>query len=237
MLEVVDLSASYRGVLAVRDITLSVPDGKTVALLGPNGAGKSTAMLCIAGAHKPDYGVIELEGADVSRLSPQRRVERGMALVPEGRYLFPELTVTQNLNVGFTGTGRTTRSFRAFREWIFELFPPLAERRSLAAGSLSGGEQQMLAVARALASEPKLLMLDEPSLGLAPPIVAQVYGTLRVLIETTDISILLVEQYADKALRFADFAYILRNGRVVASGDAEELRSDEALVESYLGGV
>jgi len=228
LLEVDELTVAYGRLTALDGVNVAVPDGAVVAILGPNGAGKTTLLRAVAGLAPATSGSIRLEGETLEGLPPHRRAERGVCLIPEGRGIFPALTVADNLEVALGGDGE-----RAGR--VFEFFPVLGERRSQLAGTLSGGEQQMLALARAVGSAPKLLMADELSLGLAPMLVATINDALRRLHEEEGRTILLVEQYAAHALALADFVVILNRGTVAWAGEPDELRASKVLVESYLG--
>jgi branched-chain amino acid transport system ATP-binding protein len=238
-LAVRNIQIVYGGAIeAVRDVSLEVRSGQIVALLGSNGAGKSSVLKAISGVLDAEDGEIEkgsihLFGEAVERASAPLIVKRGMVQVPEGRRLFASLTVDENLIVGahLQGAGHLAEA----RDYVYELFPRLADRRKQIAGYLSGGEQQMVAIGRALMSRPKVLALDEPSLGLAPLIVAEIFNTIRGLRETYGLTILLVEQNASRALAIADYAYILENGRVVLDGNSEQLRSNQDVREFYLG--
>jgi branched-chain amino acid transport system ATP-binding protein len=238
-LAVRNIQIVYNGAIeAVRDVSLEVRPGQIVALLGSNGAGKSSVLKAISGVLDAEDGEIEkgsihLFGEAVERASAPLIVKRGMVQVPEGRRLFASLTVDENLSVGahLQGAGHLAEA----RDYVYELFPRLADRRKQIAGYLSGGEQQMVAIGRALMSRPKVLALDEPSLGLAPLIVAEIFNTIRGLRETYGLTILLVEQNASRALAIADYAYILENGRVVLDGNSEQLRSNQDVREFYLG--
>ncbi len=229
MLTVESLRVSYGRVRAVKGIDFSVEAGEIVSLIGANGAGKSSTLLAIAGAVDAEGGVA-YRGEDIRRLGSSDRVKRGLVLCPEGRHIFPELDVEENLRMGAFRRG----SYREKSVEVFELFPVLAERRGQVAGYLSGGEQQMLAIGRALMADPELLMLDEPSLGLAPILVDQVFAVLGRLREM-GYSILLVEQNANRALHLSDRTYILETGRVVAAGASNELLADDSVRRAYLG--
>lgn len=231
LLEVDELSVSYGSIPALRDVSIRVGDGELVTVLGPNGAGKSTMMQAIAGLVHPHKGSIRFDGRSLGELRPEARPGAGVALVPEGRGIFPALTVGENLAVG---AGMPTRTVRARFESILERFPILLERFAAHAGSLSGGEQQQLAIARALMSRPRLLLLDEPSLGLAPQMIALVYDLLREM-NRDGLSILLVEQGAERALTAADRAYVLRNGEVRLHASAADLLGSEAFDQAYFG--
>ena len=229
MLTVESLRVSYGRVRAVKGIDFSVEAGEIVSLIGANGAGKSSTLLAIAGAVDAE-GSVAYRGEDIRRLGSSDRVKRGLVLCPEGRHIFPELEVEENLRMGAFRRG----SYREKSVEVFELFPVLAERRSQVAGYLSGGEQQMLAMGRALMADPELLMLDEPSLGLAPILVDQVFAVLGRLREM-GYSILLVEQNANRALHLSDRTYILETGRVVATGASNDLLADDSVRRAYLG--
>ncbi len=224
---------------AVRDVSLKADRGQLVALLGANGAGKSTLLKAMSGVlyaedGKIENGSIHYDGQDIGRLSPDAIVRRGLAQVPEGRRVFPTLTVEENLQVG--GYTVSSSLLRERRDQAYELFPRLFERREQVAGYMSGGEQQMLAIARGLMSGPKLLALDEPSLGLAPLIIDRIYEVIVDLRNRLGLTVLLVEQNASRALDIADYGYILENGRVVLDGPADRLLRNEDVQEFYLGG-
>jgi branched-chain amino acid transport system ATP-binding protein len=232
LLAIRDLTVSYGKVQAVRGVSLTVADGETVAVLGANGAGKSSIVRAITGLARVSGGSVAFQGKDVTGLSSDRRAAAGMALVPEGRRVFADMTVTENLQMG----GYLVPAEIAGRiEEMFEVFPRLRERRRQLAATLSGGEQQMLAIARALMRKPALLVLDEPSLGLSPIMVQTIYRTIRDL-RDGGMTILLAEQSASVALSLANRAYLLETGRVVAEGDAKALRDDPRVRDAYLGG-
>ena len=238
MLEVTGLSARYGAVAALRDVSLEVRAGELVALIGANGAGKSTLLRTIAGLVAPAAGRVALDGRDVTGQAPEAMIRAGVALVPERRRVFAPLTVLDNLELGGYALprGRDFRSrLEAGVEEAYRLFPVLRGRRDQLAGTLSGGEQQMLAIGRALMTRPRLLLCDEPSLGLAPLVVAEIMRLLSSLREAGT-TILLVEQNARMALRSADRAYVLEVGRVVLSGPAADLLEDDQLKAAYLGG-
>jgi branched-chain amino acid transport system ATP-binding protein len=225
---------------AVRDVSLKAQQGQLVALLGANGAGKSTLLKAMSGVlyaeeGKIENGSIHFDGHDIGPLSPDQIVRRGLSHVPEGRRIFPTLTVEENLQIG--GYTASARLLRERREQALDLFPRLAERRDQIAGYMSGGEQQMLAIARGLMSGPKLLALDEPSLGLAPMIIDRIYEVIVDLRRRLRLTVLLVEQNASRALDIADYGYILENGRVVLDGPADKLVRNEDVREFYLGGT
>ena len=231
MLKIDELKVSYGGIEAVKGITFEVPDGKIVTLIGANGAGKSTTLRSIAGLVKPAHGRIHLQGEDITALSPDRIVSKGITLVPEGRHVFPDLTVLENLKIG---AYLRKDSLEADLNWVYELFPRLKERSWQAAGTLSGGEQQMLAVGRALMSRPKIIMMDEPSLGLAPIVVKGIFDIIRE-INKQGVTVLLIEQNANMALRIADVGYVLETGRITLTGSGRELLTNEAVKKAYLG--
>jgi branched-chain amino acid transport system ATP-binding protein len=233
LLSVAGLGVRYGAIQAVRGIDLAIEAGEVVAVLGANGAGKSTTLKAIVGL-VPSTGEIRFDGAALSGVATERIVRRGVTLVPEGRRVFPSLTVMENLTLGAAACADRRVAARARAE-IFELFPILAERRGQAAGTLSGGQQQQLAIARALVSQPRLLLLDEPSLGLAPQIVDGIFDLILRLKERGQ-TILLVEQNAAAALDVADRAYVLANGAITMSGPAADLRESEQVAHAYLGG-
>ncbi|HXZ35648.1 MAG TPA: ABC transporter ATP-binding protein [Thermodesulfobacteriota bacterium] len=234
MLSVKKIGASYGYVQALSEVSLEVPERGTVTLIGSNGAGKSTLLKVISGLLRPKRGSIEFLGERIEGLSPDKIVARGIAHCPEGRRLFPELTVLENLEMGAYLS--KSKSFVQERiEQLFDSFPILKERRGQLAGTLSGGEQQQLAIARALALNPKMVLFDEPSLGLAPILVDQVEKILLQLKEER-ITILLVEQNASMALDVADYAYVMETGGIILQGASADLRQDEKIVKAYLGG-
>ena len=233
-LEVSALGAGYGSISVLHDVTLRLGLAEIVTVLGPNGAGKTTLMRAIVGQIPVSSGTVRYNCTDVTGASPERNARRGLCMVPEGRGIFPRLTVGENLALG--GYARADRrSFLTDRDVQFERFPILAERQSQPAGTLSGGQQQMLAIARALLSSPQVLLLDEPSLGLAPAVVDEVLGIVAAL-RDDDVSVLMVEQSVSKALAIADRGYVLAHGTVEASGSAAELRQHaDALEAAYLG--
>jgi len=230
-LEVRGLTARYGPVVAVRDVSLRVGEGEIVALLGANGAGKTTTLMSIVGLHRARTGTISLDGEEIGRLPPERVVRRGVGLAPEGRRIFARLTVAENLRLGAAAGGRD----EGRRERLLELFPALRERLRLPAASLSGGEQQQLAIARALMPGPRLLLLDEPTLGLAPKLVRLVFDLVVRLRDEEGVTILLVEQNVHQALRVCDRAYLMRVGGIEAEGPPDELRRDRRVQAAYLG--
>ena len=230
MLSVSGLSASYGAIRAVEGISIEVGAASLVAILGANGAGKSTTLRSIAGLHRPVLGAIRLDGVDISKLTTHQVVRQGLALVPEGRMVVAPLSVAENLALSaFAGRGDES----SMLERVYALFPRLAERRSQLAGLLSGGEQQMLAIGRAIMTSPQVLLLDEPSMGLAPAIIDQVFSAI-VTLHKQGQSILLVEQNAEISLEIADYAYVMRRGSIVAEGTGPQLRSEANLLETYL---
>ncbi len=234
MLKVRGLKVFYGRIQAVKGVSFHIHKGETVAFIGPNGAGKSSILMALSGVARKE-GEILLEGRDISCLSPYALVKEGIIQVPEGRQVFSSLTVEENLLLGGFSKRKEKAWMRKTMEWIYHLFPLLAERRKQLAGSLSGGEQQMLALGRALMGDPRLLLLDEPSLGLAPVIVEEIYKTLRELRKERSMSIILVEQNAPLALEFAHRAYVMESGAIVLSGETEMLMSDGTVLDVYLG--
>jgi len=233
MLEVQNLHVYYGGIHALHGVSLSVPDGKIIALLGANGAGKSTTLRTIMGLVKPSEGTIQIDGQNLLGLSSFEVVLRGIAMVPEGRRVFVNLTVTENLKLG--AYARKDRGhIQLDIQEVFKIFPRLEERKDQSAGTLSGGEQQMLALGRALMSKPKVLMIDEPSLGLAPVLAEGVIKKLKEL-NLAGQTILLIEQNARAALSIADYVYILETGDIVLEGPAAEVSQNDQVRKSYLG--
>jgi branched-chain amino acid transport system ATP-binding protein len=236
MLEVRDLHAAYEGKGALHGLSFDVARAGFVCLIGANGAGKTTTMRCLAGLLRPTRGTIVFNGKEISAARPADRVAAGIALVPEGRRVFAPMTVRENLEMGAFRRlwPRRDRAVAADFDFVFNLFPRLSERASQLAGALSGGEQQMLAIARALMSQPKLLLLDEPSMGLAPLVVRDIFATLRRLNEA-GVSILLAEQNTRMALRLASYAYVVAGGLIVKAADTKALADDPAIQSAYLG--
>ena len=233
ILQVNDLHVYYGSIHAVKGVSFSVNEGEIVTLIGANGAGKSTVLNTVSGLLHPRSGSVFFAGADLKGVAPHRIVERGLAQVPEGRHVFLQMTVEENLEMGaYTQPGSSVTPGIAD---VYARFPRLKERRRQVAGTLSGGEQQMLAMGRALMSRPKLLMLDEPSMGLAPILVEQIFDIIREL-HAAGTTILLVEQNAQAALSVADRAYVLETGRVTLSGTGKELMASDAVRKAYLGG-
>lgn len=233
MLRVESLAVSYAGVPALHDISFEVAEGEVVAIVGSNGAGKTTALKTISGLLRPDRGKVEFLGERLDRLPAHQVARRRIAHVPEGRKLFSRLTVRQNLEIGaYIDDDRATK--QEARERVFALFPRLAERASQRAGTLSGGEQQMLAIGRGLMLRPRLLMLDEPSLGIAPKVVEQIFAGVRAINET-GMTILLVEQNVREALELANRAYVVQTGNTIAHGTGPELLESDLIRQAYLG--
>ena len=233
MLEITDLATSYGKIEALKGVSLSAKAGEVTCLLGPNGAGKSTLMLTLSGILKPQRGSVKFEGEEIVGRTPAEIVSRGMALVPENRLVFPALTVRENLMAG-AYKRRDAAGIKSDIDAMFERFPRLKERVAQYAGTLSGGEQQMLAVARALMSRPRLLLMDEPSVGLAPMVVAEIFSIIRQL-HAEGVSIFLVEQNAHMALKVAQHFYLMEQGRVSFSGTPGEMADDDVIQRAYLG--
>ena len=234
MLKIEDLHVHYGGIQALRGISLEVPDGKIVTLIGANGAGKSTTLRTITGLVKASSGSIRWNDQELLGKSIDKIVASGIAMSPEGRRVFPDLSVLENLKIG-AYLRKEKAGIAQDIEWVYSLFPRLQERSWQLAGTLSGGEQQMLAVGRALMSRPKLLLLDEPSLGLAPLVVQDIFTIIRE-INRQGVTVLLIEQNANMALKTADLAYVLETGRITLSGTGAELMASESVKRAYLGG-
>ena len=231
MLKINDLKVYYGGIEAVKGISFEVPEKSIITLIGANGAGKSTTLRSIAGLVKPSSGKIEFQGEDITGRNTEAIVSRGVTLVPEGRKIFPDLTVLENLKIG---AYLRKDDLSSDLNMVYDLFPRLKERSWQLGGTLSGGEQQMLAVGRALMSRPKLLMMDEPSLGLAPLIVRGIFEIIRE-INKQGVTILLIEQNANMALQTADIGYVMETGRITLTGPGRELLANEAVKAAYLG--
>ncbi|HJV82067.1 ABC transporter ATP-binding protein [Noviherbaspirillum sp.] len=234
MLKCDDLSAAYGDIVALRGITISVAPGEAVALIGANGAGKTTLLRAISGLMPLRKGSVQFNGGAIDRLSPEKRVRTGIAHVPEGRRIFPGLTVRENLEVGAAARRASRTEINADFEHVFALFPRLKERQKQLGWSLSGGEQQMLAIGRALMSRPRLLLLDEPSLGLAPRLAEEVYASIANINEG-GLTVVLVEQNTVLALQVAQRAYVLENGQIILSDRADRLRDHPRVRDAYLG--
>lgn len=232
-LEIRDLHVSYGGIRALKGIDLTVEEGQIVTLIGANGAGKSTTLRAISGLQKPQSGSILYGGEELVGLPAKEIVRRGIIHVPEGRHVFPDMTVAENLKIG-AFLRKDKDGIASDMDYVYSLFPRLKERSWQPAGTLSGGEQQMLAVGRALMSRPKVLMMDEPSLGLAPLIVKDIFSIIR-RVNADGITVLLIEQNANAALRIADYGYVLETGVIALTGTGEELLRNESVHEAYLG--
>ena len=233
MLKIDNLHVSYGGIRALRGISMEVPDGKIVTLIGANGAGKSTTLRTISGLVQADSGSITYDGQELLGQPIYKILQKGIAMVPEGRRVFTNLTVLENLKIG-AYLRNDKAQIEKDLDWVYELFPRLKERSWQAGGTLSGGEQQMLAVARALMGKPKVIMMDEPSLGLAPLVVRDIFDIIRE-INTQGVTVLLIEQNANMALKIADYAYVLETGRIGLSGTGRELLVNEDVKKAYLG--
>jgi branched-chain amino acid transport system ATP-binding protein len=234
LLEIKDLKVAYGKIQAVKGISLHINAGEIVTLVGANGAGKTTLLKTISGLLKPSSGVINFEGKDIQGINPHNRVLEGLCQAPEGRGIFPGMTVLENLEMGKYARKNWKSELKEDLDRIYTLFPRLKERQSQAGGTLSGGEQQMLSIGRALMSRPRLLLLDEPSMGLAPKFIQQIFNIIRE-IQTQGVSILLVEQNAAQALSCANRAYILETGNIVKEGAGKDLLNDDAIKKAYLG--
>ncbi len=232
MLQAKDLHVYYGGIHALKGVHLDVEEGRIVTLIGANGAGKSTTLRALVGLVKPQSGSVIFRGEDITRLGTHQVIQRGIGVSPEGRRVFQNLTVLENLELG--AYSLSAADFRRQAEWVFSLFPRLRERRGQLAGTLSGGEQQMLAFGRALMSKPRLVLLDEPSLGLAPLMVNEVFKTIEQ-VNREGATILLIEQNAMAALHIAHYGYVLETGNIVLEGPGRELLKDERVREVYLG--
>jgi branched-chain amino acid transport system ATP-binding protein len=233
MLKINNLNVFFGGIHALKGISFDVPIGKVITLIGANGAGKSTTLRTICGLIKPQGGQIKFSNNEINNIPADKIVKKGIALIPEGRKIFPNLTVQENLSLGaFARTDK--QEIEKDLEWVYELFPRIKERLWQKGGTLSGGEQQMLAISRGLMSRPKLLMMDEPSLGLAPLLVKEIFDIIQK-IHDDGITVLLVEQNAFAALKIADYAYVLETGKIVLHGTGDELLKDERVKKAYLG--
>lgn len=232
MLEVRDLQVHFGGIHAIKGISISVGEGEIVSLIGANGAGKTTTLRTISGLKRPTSGTVTFEGADITTASPRARVRLGLSQVPEGRHVFPEMTVLENLELGaYLRKGRHSEDL----DEVYGRFPVLADRQKQLAGTLSGGEQQMLAMGRAIMAKPRVLLLDEPSMGLAPLLVQEIFDII-VKINASGTTVLLVEQNANMALQVAHRAYVMETGSIVLEGRAADLADSEDIKKAYLGG-
>jgi len=234
MFEIKDLHVHYGVIHVLKGISLTVNDGEIVTLIGANGAGKTTTLRTISGLKKPTSGQIVLDGVDITNTSAQERVKMGISHVPEGRHVFPSMTVLENLELG-AYLRKDKEGIAKDLKRVYDLFPVLADRRKQLAGTLSGGEQQMLAIGRALMSRPKILLLDEPSMGLAPLLVQEIFSIIKD-VNSKGTTVLLVEQNARMALQIAHRAYVIETGRIVLSGTGAELMESEDIKKAYLGG-
>ena len=233
LLKVTNLVVSYGGIEALKGISFEVEQGQIVTLIGANGAGKSTTLRTISGLVRPRDGRVYFEGRDITDYGTQKIVETGIAMVPEGRRVFPNLTVLENLRIG-AYLRKDKEVIEQDIQYVYDLFPRLRERSWQLAGTLSGGEQQILAVGRAIMTRPKMVMMDEPSLGLAPLVVKDIFTIIKTL-KSTGMTVLLIEQNANAALHACDYAYVLETGRIIMSGTGEELLASSAIQEAYLG--
>ena len=234
MLKVDNIKTYYGNIQAIKGISLEVDKGEIICLIGANGAGKSTTLMSISGIEPPRSGSVFLEGKDITGMSPHKIVSMGMSQVPEGRRIFPQLTVLENLDMGAYLRSDKVEIKRDL-EYVFDLFPILSQRRNQTGGTLSGGEQQMLAISRALMAKPRILLLDEPSLGLAPIIVQQIFEIITRINKEQGTTIFLVEQNANQALKIADRGYVLQNGLIVKSDSSIALMEDDEVKKAYLG--
>ena len=233
MLEIKNLHVYYGGIHALDGINLEIPEGKIISLIGANGAGKSTTLKSIMSLVNKTEGTITWNGTDITNMDTKEIVKLGISLCPEGRKVFPDLTVAENLTIG-AYLRKDKQEIEKDREWVYQLFPRMKEREWQLAGTLSGGEQQMLAVGRALMSKPKLLMLDEPSLGLAPLVIKDIFAIIRQIKEA-GVNVLLIEQNAKAALEISDYAYVMETGRITMFGPGKELLTDDRVKKAYLG--
>jgi branched-chain amino acid transport system ATP-binding protein len=234
MLKIENLVVNYGAIKAIKGINVEVKKGEIVTLIGANGAGKSTILRAVSSILKPVSGKIILDGKDITGMPPHKIVELGISQAPEGRMIFSNLTVQENLDMG-AYTRKDKENIKSDLELIFKLFPRLQERLKQPGGTLSGGEQQMLAISRALMSKPKLLLLDEPSLGIAPILVKQIFEKIKALKDVTGLTILLVEQNANLALSISNYAYVLETGNIILEGEAKELANNPDVRKAYLG--
>ena len=234
MLKLENINTYYGNIQALKDLSLEVKEGEIITLIGANGAGKTTTLMSICGIEQPRSGKVIFEGEDITETAPDKIVSMGISQVPEGRRIFPKLTVAENLDMG-AFLRKDKEEIERDIEYIFELFPRLAERRGQQGGTLSGGEQQMLAISRALMAKPRLLLLDEPSLGLAPLIVKQIFEIIEKINKENKTTVFLVEQNANMALKIAHRGYVLQNGAVTMTDDADKLMANEEVRAAYLG--
>lgn len=234
MLKLQNVQAGYGNILAIKDVSLEINEGEIITLIGANGAGKSTTLMTICGIVKSRTGSITFMDEEIHEKEPDEIVKMGLCQVPEGRHIFPLLTVRENLDMG-AFLRKDTAEIKRDLDYLFTLFPILAERSNQEGGTLSGGEQQMLAMSRALMARPRLLLLDEPSMGLAPLIIKQIFGIIKKINEENNTTIFLVEQNANQALHVADRGYVMENGQITLAGNADELLGNEDIQKAYLG--
>jgi branched-chain amino acid transport system ATP-binding protein len=234
MLKLENVSTYYGNIQALKGISIEVGEGEIITLIGANGAGKSTTLMSICGIVPPKQGKIHFDGKPIHRLSAEKIVSLGISQVPEGRHIFPDMSVLENLHMG-AFLRKDKANIKGDLDYVFELFPILAQRRGQAGGTLSGGEQQMLAISRALMAKPKLLLLDEPSLGLAPLIIQQIFDIVRKVNEENKTTIFLVEQNANQALKLAHRGYVMENGRITLCDTADNLLNNDEVKKAYLG--
>lgn len=234
MLELCNINSYYGNIQALHDISLKVDEGEIITLIGANGAGKSTTLMSISNVVPPRTGEVLFKGKPIHQMSPDRIVALGISQVPEGRHIFPVLTVAENLDMG-AFLRRDSKQIKQDLDYIYDLFPILADRRNQPGGNLSGGEQQMLAISRALMAKPQLLLLDEPSMGLAPLVTKQIFAIIKKINKEQNTTIFLVEQNANLALKTADRGYVLETGRITMHGKAEDLLNNEDIQKAYLG--
>jgi len=234
MLKLNNIETYYGNIQALKGISLEINEGEIITLIGANGAGKSTTLMSICGVTAPRKGEVVFEGENITGISPDKIVTKGIIQVPEGRRIFPHLTVQENLDMG-AFLRKDKEGIKRDNEYMFELFPRMAERRNQAGGTLSGGEQQMLAISRALMGKPRVLLLDEPSLGLAPIIVQQIFGIIKKINEEQKTTIFLVEQNANQALKIAHRGYVMETGRITLADDADKLLANDDVRKAYLG--
>jgi branched-chain amino acid transport system ATP-binding protein len=234
MLELHQVHSHYGNISALKGITLNINEGEIITLIGANGAGKSTTLMSICGVVPPSKGSIKFEGQSIHKLAPDQIVRLGISQVPEGRHIFPHLTVQENLDLG-AFLRNDHAAIKSDQEYVYNLFPILSERRHLSGGNLSGGEQQMLAISRALMARPRLLLLDEPSMGLAPLIIKQIFDIIKMINREQNTTIFLVEQNANQALQIADRGYVIENGSITLTDKAEALTQNPEVQKAYLG--
>ncbi len=234
MLKLENIQAGYGNILAIKDVSLEIKEGEIITLIGANGAGKSTTLMTISGVVSSRAGKIIFNGQEIQEKSSDEIVKMGVCQVPEGRHIFPQLTVQENLDMG-AFLRNDKEEIKKDLEYVFDLFPILAERKSQDGGNLSGGEQQMLAMSRALMARPQLLLLDEPSMGLAPLVIKQIFEIIKQINKASNTTIFLVEQNANQALHVADRGYVIENGEITISGDADELLTNSDIQKAYLG--